>query len=288
MCALWTACVGVGINRILDDDLVARDLVLVITDKAVYWLAMTCAVLVLCALPTVAGTYVQTKVARARLLALIMVWCVLDVYTLYLVHELTVTIAEYSDNAPNSTFGDKWHETTSIPDNSTNVCDQEDAELKKYGLLYQNQVSPVESQRFKCAFELHEAIRLNFLCAVVAWTIYRISTHGRNGVGIVVTAMVFVAISTAVDDLRSYWVLGTEQAAFLSSAAVLDALGELRSDEETNVAKIDIEPDSARSRAGLNAIASQQNAKGAQEESQSEISLLLPRPGATIGMRLDF
>ena len=214
---LWTTCVTFGIARIDNDKITAENVVLVLTDKTVYWLAMTCAVLVLCAVPAAANVYVQTKVARARQVALAIAWCVLDVYTLYLLHEVTTIVYK-----TNTDFGERWRQSTSIPENSTIACDQEDEELKTYGLLYQNQVSPLESQRFTCAFELHKAIRLNFLCAVVAWTIYRISTHGKKGAKLLVTAMVFLALSTTVDDLRSYWVLGLEQAAFLSGATALD------------------------------------------------------------------
>ena len=51
---LWIACVVMGGVRIASDKMTAENVVLVITDKAVYWLAMACAVLVLCALPSAA------------------------------------------------------------------------------------------------------------------------------------------------------------------------------------------------------------------------------------------
>ena len=286
---IWLACVVVGVHRILEDDLTSKNVIKVIADKAVYWLALACAVLVLIALPYGASAYVnagddQHKVARARRAALVMVWCVLDVYTLYLVHEVTVIVDDYYDNAPNTTFGDRWHSTTTIPPNSTSVCDQRDDELEIYGLLYQDQVSPRESTRFTCAFELHEAIRLNVLCAVVAWTIYRISTHGRSSrFGLIVTAMVFLALSTTVDDLRSYWVLGLEQAGFLSVAALLEAGGHYGAapsqggGQKEKVERVGDAP-------GRKIEASQSELLRPSETSP----FLMPRPGARSGMRLDF
>ena len=281
---LWLVCVAFGCYRILDDDLTSKNVIKVIADKAVYWLALACAVLVLLALPYGASAYVkagddQLKVARARESALVMVWCVLDVYTLYLVHEVTVIVDDYYDNAPNTTFGDRWHSTTTIPPNSTSVCDQRDDELKIYGLLYQDQVSPQESTRFTCAFELHEAIRLNVLCAVVAWTIYRISTHGRGSFGLIVTAMVFLALSTTVDDLRSYWVLGLEQAGFLSVAVLLEAWGYLRGAQEK---RDEVQP-------GRRAVGGAGSDGDGGSFRPSETSpFLMPRPTARGGMQLDF
>ena len=291
---LWLACVAFGCYRILDDDLTSKNVIKVIADKAVYWLALACAVLVLLALPYGASAYVkagddQLKVARARESALVMVWCVLDVYTLYLVHEVTVIVDDYYDNAPNTTFGDRWHSTTTIPPNSTSVCDQRDDELKIYGLLYQDQVSPQESTRFTCAFELHEAIRLNVLCAVVAWTIYRISTHGRGRFGLIVTAMVFLALSTTVDDLRSYWVLGLEQAGFLSVAVLLEAWGYVRGAQEK---RDEVQP-GRKSSTGSGFGRASSLGTGADEKVDdfrpSETSpFLMPRPTARGGMQLDF
>ena len=280
---MWTACVGIGIHRITKDNLVAKNIILVITDKVVYWLAMLCAIVVLCGLPMAAKAYVQSssvsnhdKVPRARQSALAIVLCVLDVYTLYLVHEVTVTVADWSDNEPNSTFGDRWHQSTSIPANITSACDVEDVELKTYGLLYQNQVSNIESQRFMCSFELHEAIRLNLLCSVVAWTIYRMSTHNRNRFGLLVTGMVFLAVTTTVDDLRSYWVLGLEQAAFLSVAALLETVGGFERKEVTT--------DTTVTESGVRA----GELNDSTVQSLETAPFLMPRPGNQNRMRLDF
>ena len=293
---LWTACVVMGGVRIADNKFTAENVVLVITDKAVYWLAMACAVLVLCALPTAANVYVNhghklaahIRVARARSVALATVWCVLDVYTLYLAHEVILTVHDYRDNAHNTTFGDRWHLSTNIPDNSTSLCDQVDAEMQTYGLLYHDQVSPHEETRFACAFELHEAIRLNLLCALVAWTIYRISTHDKNGLNLVVTVLVFLALSTTVDDLRSYWVLKLEQAVFLSVAVVLDAgvrgLRQRDGDvlEDGNGENTDNQD-------------KETDASGSRFAASSDVLLrdettpfLMPRPGARRGVRLEF
>lgn len=291
---LWLACVVLGVYRILDDDLTSKNVIKVIADKAVYWMALACAVLVLLALPYGASAYVnagddQLKVARARESALVMVWCVLDVYTLYLVHEVTVIVDDYYDNAPNTTFGDRWHSTTTIPPNSTSVCDQRDDELKIYGLLYQDQVSPQESTRFTCAFELHEAIRLNVLCAVVAWTIYRISTHGRGSFGLIVTAMVFLALSTTVDDLRSYWVLGLEQAGFLSVAVLLEAWGYLRGAQERRDEVGSGRKSSTRVGSGRESSLGTGADESVDDFRPSETSpFLMPRPTARGGMQLDF
>ena len=299
---LWGACVVIGALRIDNDDLVASNAIVVITDKNLYRLLMSFALLVLCALPNAANKYVNNKkVAKeqklplARQYALVMVWCVLDVYSLYLVHELTTIVYQ-----TNSTFAARWQQSTQVPANSTMLCDQEDAEMKTYGLLYQNQVSTSEALRFTCAFELHEAIRLNVLCAVVAWTIYRMSTHGRSALRLLVTGMVFLAVTTTVDDLRSYWVLRLEQAAFLSAAAVLDAGSkwdkakrrkekEARRQEEASRSGMQ----GGTSNDGSSAKSAQTSANSNQLRSpsahQSETSpFLMPRPGSRSGMRLDF
>ena len=288
---LWIACVVMGGVRIKRDNITAENVVLVITDKAVYWLAMACAVLVLCALPTAANMYVNhghkpaahIRVARARSVALLAVWCVLDVYTLYLAHEVILTVHDYRDNAHNTTFGDRWHLSTNIPDNSTRLCDQVDAEMQTYGLLYHDQISPHEETRFACAFELHEAIRLNFLCAVVAWTIYRISTHDENGFNLVVTALVFLALSTTVDDLRSYWVLKLEQAVFLSVAVVLDALVKGWRQRDGDVLKDG--KSEKQNDAVVNSVVGGSRVSILRDETTP---FLMPRPGARRGVRLEF
>lgn len=288
---LWIACVVMGGVRIASDKMTAENVVLVITDKAVYWLAMACAVLVLCALPSAADVYVNhghepashIRVARARSVALMAVWCALDVYTLYLAHEVILTVHDYRDNAHNTTFGDRWHLSTNIPDNSTSLCDQMDAEMQTYGLLYHNQVSPHEETRFLCAFELHEAIRLNFLCALVAWTIYRISTHDENGLNLVVTALVFLALSTTVDDLRSYWVLKLEQAVFLSVAVVLDAW--VRSQRKQDKDVLENGTSENQNDGFVNSVAGQTPIAILRDETTP---FLMPRPGAQRGLRLEF
>lgn len=288
---LWIACVVMGGVRIASDKMTAENVVLVITDKAVYWMAMACAVLVLCALPSAADVYVNhghepashIRVARARSVALMAVWCALDVYTLYLAHDVTLTVHDYRDNAHNTTFGDRWHLSTNIPDNSTRLCDQVDAEMQTYGLLYHDQVSPHEETRFACAFELHEAIRLNFLCALVAWTIYRISTHDENGLNLVVTALVFLALSTTVDDLRSYWVLKLEQAVFLSVAVVLDAW--VRSQRQQDK---DVLENGTSENQNAEAVSSAGGAKTVQILRDETTPFLMPRPGARRGVRLEF
>lgn len=222
-CVLWVVCVVVALFNVSWDS----DAIRVLSRDDVYWFAMATALVVVSVLPQWGKVYAAAKddlrILRARRVALSIVLCLLDVYTLYLLHEIVVVIDAEVDTASNITFNAQWHASVNIPTNREALCDSIDDNMQTYGLLYQNQVLRNEtvSNKFQCLFELHELIRLNVLCAAVAWTIYRISTH-TNGLQLLCTGMIFLAISTTVDDLRSYWVLGTEQAVFLTLAAVLE------------------------------------------------------------------
>ena len=215
-------CIFYWVDEGIDGQVAAQ----VLAYDYTYWTAMTAAVLTLCNIPAVSAKYVNQdsddKVHRARHVALVLVWCVLDVYTLYLLHEIAKTVLEYDDPGEmnGTSFDTRWTASLNITNSSKIACNLKDTEMQTYGLLYQDQISHTETTRFLCAYELHEAVRLNALCAVVVWTIYRLSAH-TSGIELLTTGLVFLAISTTVDDLRSYWVLRLEQAAFLTLAACL-------------------------------------------------------------------
>ena len=226
------------------------DVIQVLRRDDVYWLCMATALLVVCVVPDWGHEFTnadgQNKVQRARQVALVLVLCLLDLYTLYLLHEIVVVVD--AEASASGDFNAKWHESVVIPPDRDALCDSIDTEKQTYTLLYQNQVARNEtvSNEFHCLFELHESVRLNVLCAVVAWTIYRISAH-ENGIQLLATGMIFLAISTTVDDLRSYWVLGTEQAVFLTVALVLELMSRsVETEEDEEKSKIEKRKETSR------------------------------------------
>ena len=101
--------------------------------------------------------------------------------------------------------------------------------------------------------------------------------------------MVFLALSTTVDDLRSYWVLGLEQAGFLSVAVLLEAWGYLCGAQERRDEAESDDNYSNRVESG------RESSLGAGADESvtilrpSETSpFLMPRPTARGGMQLDF
>lgn len=231
--ALWLACTVVTAEALPYD----FNNISVLRHNYIYWLALVSALVTVCVIPLFAGTKdeaaqrnaddtndLKKHVLLARRIALAIVLCLLDVYTLYLLHEITVVVYEETQ-ALGTSFMEKWHQSVIIHPENEERCDVVDSEMEVYGLIYHNQIvhNTTGSSDFECLFQMHEAVRLNMLCAVVAWTIYRLSTHQRS-LHLLSTAMIFLALSTTVDDLRSYWVLGTEQAVFLTVALVLEGL----------------------------------------------------------------
>lgn len=230
---LWLACTVVTAEALPND----LNNISVLRHNYIYWLALVSAFVTVCIIPLFAGTKkekggseddkkdtgdVKKHVLLARRIALAIVLCLLDVYTLYLLHEIAVVVDEETQ-ALGTTFMQQWHQSVIIQPENEERCDVVDAEMEVYGLIYHNQIvhNTTGSSDFECLFQMHEAVRLNMLCAVVAWTIYRLSTHQRS-LHLLSTAMIFLALSTTVDDLRSYWVLGTEQAVFLTVALALE------------------------------------------------------------------
>ncbi len=209
---------------------------------SVYWLAVASVCVALYAVLTfstiskkekdsMTADDLKKQVLMARRIALGVVFCLLDLYTVYLLHEIAVIVHEET-GTQSTDFMDKWHESVVIQPEVEERCDVVDTEMEKYGLIYHNQIvhNTTGSTDFECLFQLHESVRLNMLCGIVAWTIYRLSTH-ENSVHLLSTAVVFLALSTTVDDLRSYWVLDLEQAVFLTIALVLEMYSLLRASD---------------------------------------------------------
>ena len=220
---LWLACTVVTAEALPYN----LDNISVLRHNYIYWLALVSALVTVCVIPLFAGTNdtgdLKKHVLMARRIALAIVLCLLDVYTLYLLHEITVVVYEETQ-ALGTSFMEKCNQSVIIHPENEERCDVVDSEMEVYGLIYHNQIvhNTTGSSDFECLFQMHEAVRLNMLCAVVAWTIYRLATHQRS-LHLLSTAMIFLALSTTVDDLRSYWVLGTEQAVFLTVALALEA-----------------------------------------------------------------
>ena len=228
---LWLACTVVTAEALPNN----LDNISVLRHNYIYWLALVSAFVTVCIIPLFGGTKdkeeptqkrdtddVRKHVLLARRIALAIVLCLLDIYTLYLLHEIAIIVDEETQ-ALGTTFMKQWHQSVIIHPENEKRCDVVDSEMEVYGLIYHNQIvhNTTGSSDFECLFQMHEAVRLNMLCAVVAWTIYRLSTHQRS-LHLLSTAMIFLALSTTVDDLRSYWVLGTEQAVFLTVALALE------------------------------------------------------------------
>lgn len=240
---LWTLCC-VFVLTLMPFDVNNAS---VLRHNHVYWLAVTSGLVTVCIMPALGARSANTdaseskseipfKVRRARQIALAIVLCLLDLYTLYLLHEIAVIIYEETQEFGMS-FVEAWHESVLIDTNREASCNVVDSEMETYGLIYHRQImhNATSSSDFKCLFQLHESVRLNILCAVVAWTIYRLSTH-NNGLHLLCTGMVFLALSTTVDDLRSYWVLNTEQAAFLTVAFVVEQMFDWHSEKNAAAA----------------------------------------------------
>ena len=165
---------------------------------------------------------VAPRVYRARRTAVLIIWGLLAMYTFYLLQQLIQVVTDYADNELNTTFNERWVMTTTIPHN-TSFCNILDVENARYGLLYDDQRHTAEDDRFQCAYGTHEAVRLNIMAAVTIWVIYGVSTK-PTVIDLIRILLIFVGISTAIDDLRHYWKLRMEQAIVLTVAVAITLL----------------------------------------------------------------
>ena len=167
--ALWLACT-VAAAEALPYDL---DNISVLRHNYIYWLALVSALVTVCIIPLFAGTKdndaqahandtddLKKHVLLARRIALAIVLCLLDVYTLYLLHEITVVVDEETQS-PGTTFMEKWHQSVIIHPENEERCDVVDSEMEVYGLIYHNQIvhNTTGSSDFDCLFQMHEAVR---------------------------------------------------------------------------------------------------------------------------------
>jgi len=190
----------------------------------------------------------RKNVHSARHAAVATLWCLLALYAMYLVRQIAIIVRDYDDNIGGN-WGQRWTISTTVPANTT-VCNAIDHENDRYGLLYDDRLPIAEHDRFTCAYQLHENLRLNAMVALTVWIIYRVGTH-TTALELAVAVLVFVAVSTAIDDLRQYWVLKIEQAGVLTVTCIMECLAhlphtpraEVKSGQESVQSSTDSQPD---------------------------------------------